>query len=249
MRSHAGEYGVDGDYRVVPAYWQARILAVVGVLLAWVIVKEAVEGDVVEGTAAGVVTLLLASSLGLYLRTTLVGKFEVWAAVLADLRLRGDERLLDLGCGRGAVLLAAARLLPQGRVVGVDLWRADQTGNTPNVTRRNAQLEGVAERVDLVTGDMRGLPFEDGVYDVVVSSLAIHNIPSPAGRLAAIDEAVRVLRPGGRLVVADPLWTGRYTARLRELGLVDVRRRSAGWRMWWGGPWLPTGLATATKRP
>jgi arsenite methyltransferase len=95
---------------------------------------------------------------------------------------RGDEDLLDLGCGRGAVLLAAAKLLPAGRAAGIDLWRADQTHNSSDMTLRNAEKEGVAARVTLHTGDMTSLPFEDQSFDVVVSSLAIHNIPKAAGR-------------------------------------------------------------------
>jgi L-lactate dehydrogenase (cytochrome) len=136
-----------------------------------------------------------------------------------DLRPRGDEQLLDLGCGRGAILLSAAKLLPRGRAAGIDLWRADQTGNSENTTRGNAEREGVADRVelhtgDLHTGDMTRLPFADNTYDLVVSDLALHNIPSPAGRRAALDEAVRVLRPGGRLAIAD-LWAVRqHVARL-----------------------------------
>ena len=84
---------------------------------------------------------------------------------------------------------------------------------------------------------------------LVVSSLAIHNIPIAAGRPAAIDEAVRVLRPGGRIVIADLGFTGKYVSRLRSLGLTDTRRRNLGWRVWWGGPWFPTRLVTARSKP
>jgi arsenite methyltransferase len=138
-------------------------------------------------------------------------------------------------------------MLPRGRAVGIDLWRADQTGNSPDATRRNAEREGVADRVELNTGDMTQLPFTDNTFDVIVSNLALHNIASAGGGRAAIDEAVRVLRPGGRLAIADLWATNRHRARLQELGLTDVRRRNLGWRMWWGGPWLPTRLITATK--
>lgn len=197
--------------------------------------------------AAAVITVLLVFTVASYLYTTKAGKFEAWAGVLADLSLRGDEDVLDLGCGRGAVLLAAAKLVPGGRAVGIDLWRADQAGNSLDVTRRNAEREGVADRVELHTGDMTHLRFADNSFDLVISSIAVHNIPSAAGRRAAIDEAVRVLRPGGRLAIADLRGTSRHSARLRELAVSDVRRRNLGWRMWWGGPWLPTRLLTATK--
>ena len=59
---------------------------------------------------------------------------------------------------------------------------------------RNAALEGVSDRIDIETGDMRALPFPDGTFDVVVSSLAIHNISSNAARAQAVAEAWRVLK-------------------------------------------------------
>ena len=160
--------------------------------------------------------------------------------------MRGDETLLDLGCGRGAVLLAAAKLLPNGRAIGVDIWRADQTDNSQQNTLRNAELEGVAERVEVRTADITDLPFDDNSVDVIVSSLVVHNIPSPRARAKAISEAARVLRPGGHLVLADIWATRRHVRQLQQLGWTDARRRSLGWRMWWG-PGLGTRLVTATK--
>jgi ubiquinone/menaquinone biosynthesis C-methylase UbiE len=193
-----------------------------------------------------VVLLLVIFGSALY--TTLRGKFVVWADLLDKLNLRGDERILDLGCGRGAVLLLAAQHLTTGRAVGVDLWRSvDQSGNSAEATRRNAIAEGVADRVELHTGDMTALPFEDDSFDVVVSSLAIHNIRGRAGREKTISEAVRVLRPGGRLMIADIRATRQHQAQLAKIGMNDVARRRLGWRFWWGGPWAATRLVTATK--
>lgn len=187
-------------------------------------------------------------SAATFVHTTRRGKFVLWQGLLEALELRGDERLLDMGCGRGAVLLMAAELLPDGRAVGVDLWRtADQSGNNAETTRANAGLEGVADRVQLHTADMTELPFAAGSFDVVLSNLAIHDIRAVAARAQAIDEVVRVRRPGGRLVVADIRATAQYAARLRELGLDGVSVRRLGWRGWYGGPWMATSVVAARK--
>src|SRR5262249_49478978 len=145
--------------------------------------------------------------IGFFLHTTRRGKFAVWAELLDELHLSGDERVLDVGCGRGAVLTMVAKLLPRGRGVGIDLWRAQQSGNGPTAAERNLQTEGVRDRCEIVTGDMRSMQFPDASFDVVVSSIAIHNIRDRAGRSRAIDEIARVLKPGGRVVLADLAWT------------------------------------------
>jgi SAM-dependent methyltransferase len=229
-----GSYGIDAPY----------LLPVLGALVASNVVSGAVSGTV--WPFVGAAAVLACAGCGLY--TSRRGKFVVWAGLLDRLRLRGDERILDLGCGRGAVLLLAAQRLTTGRAVGVDTWeRGDQWGNSAEATRRNAAAEGVADRVELHTADMTALPFEADSFDLVVSSVAIHNVKGRAGREKAVEEAVRVLRPGGRLLVAD-LWATRlYCAHLAKLGMNDVARRGLGWRVWWSGPWLPTCLVTATK--
>jgi arsenite methyltransferase len=229
-----GSYGIDAPY--APAF--------IAVMTVVVLVMAIVSG---HWRTFVPVTFMLAI-LGLYLHTTLRGKFVVWAELLDQFQLRGDERILDMGCGRGAVLLMAARRLTTGRATGVDLWRSvDQSGNSVEATRRNAIAEGVADRVELKTGDMTALPFDANSFDVVLSSLAIHNISGSAGREKAIHEAVRVLRPGGRLMIADIRGMRQHQAQLARLGMRDVAGRRLGWRFWWGGPWGATRLVTATK--
>jgi len=183
-----------------------------------------------------------------FLHTTRRGKFLEWERILDGLRLRGDERALDMGCGRGAVLTAVARRLKAGRVTGVDIWSTrDQSGNARDVTLRNASLEGVSDRVEIQTGDMRALPFPDATFDLVVSSLAIHNIRSNADRKKAVGEGFRVLKPGGRIVIADIRATRLYAEALRALGASNVERRRLGWRFWWGNPFAATTLLTASR--
>jgi SAM-dependent methyltransferase len=187
-------------------------------------------------------TVLLANA-AVYLHTTLRGKLRVWERELDRIGLRGSERLLDLGCGRGAVLIAAARRLPAGHAVGADRWTADQSGNRPEVTIANAAAAGVADRVEVHTADMTALPFADGSFDVVTSALAIHNIRSPEGRYRAVDEAMRVLRPGGQLLIADPWPVTRKYAE--HIGHGTLRPLGPGY--WYGGPWLGITLLHAVK--
>ncbi|HEX3273197.1 MAG TPA: class I SAM-dependent methyltransferase, partial [Ktedonobacterales bacterium] len=137
---------------------------------------------------------------------------------------------------------------PQGKAIGVDIWQTrDQSGNDQAATEANARAEGVAERIELLTADMRELPFEDASFDLVVSSLAIHNIHAPGGRAQAIAEAARVLKPGGRLRIADFRHVDAYATQLRELGWQDVTKRNLGWRFWYGGPWAAIYLLSAAK--
>jgi arsenite methyltransferase len=212
-----GSYGIDAP--IAPAF--------IAVVAAFEVALAVISGSKRPLLAA----LFILAILGFYLYTTLRGKFVVWAELLDQLNLRGDERILDLGCGRGAVLLMAAQHLTTGRAVGVDLWRSvDQSGNSAEATRRNAIAEGVADRVELHTADMTALPLEDNSFDLIVSSMAIHNIPGRAGREKAISEAVRVLRPGGRLMIVDVRGTRQYEAKLAKLGMNDVARRRLGWR-------------------
>jgi ubiquinone/menaquinone biosynthesis C-methylase UbiE len=228
-----GAYGVDAPY----------LLPIPIALIAW----NLWQGINTKAIWPFVATALVIACMGLGLYASCRGKFVVWDELLQALNLKGDERILDIGCGRGAVLLLAARHLSTGRAVGVDLWRhRDQSGNAARRTLDNAAKEGVADRVELHTGDMTALTFQDNSFDLVVSNIAIHNVKG-AGRQRAIGEAVRVLRPGGRLMIADISRTGEYFAQLKELGMNDVGRRTLGWRMWWSGPWLPTQLVTAIK--
>jgi ubiquinone/menaquinone biosynthesis C-methylase UbiE len=91
------------------------------------------------------------------------------------------------------------------------------------------------------------MSFPDASFDVVVSSLAVHNIGGHEGRIQAIDEAVRVLKPGGRLVIADLMWASVYARRLRELGMEEVVVQPLGWRFWYGALGIATGLVRARK--
>lgn len=238
-----GEYGYDAPYAVV-IFGAASVASAVAATICWR------EGEIRVATQMTTFFVFFLANTVSFLYTTRRGKFVEWARILDRLQLRGDERVLDMGCGRGAVLTAIARRLTTGRVTGIDIWSTrDQSGNAKDVTERNASLEGVADRVEIETGDMRALPFADATFDLIVSSLAIHNIRQNADRRRAVAEGFRVLKPGGRMLLADIRATATYEDALRTLGASNIERRRLGWRFWWGNPFAATTLLAASKPP
>lgn len=154
-----------------------------------------------------------------------VGKLQLRDKIIRSISWRGDERVLDVGCGHGLMLLAAARQLTTGHAIGIDVWsQVDQADNSAEATLENARLEGVLSRVEVLDADARKLPFPDASFDVVLSSFVIHNLSQASDRQQIVQEIARVLRPGGQLRIADIRHTRQYAAVLRELGWTDVQR-------------------------
>jgi arsenite methyltransferase len=244
MVDRRGEYGLDGSYPRIGLVVQAALELTAGA----VAVRAVRRNEMVLATATGIVGVGLAAVTAGSLYSTRRGKFKVWANLLDEMNLRGDEHILDIGCGRGAVLLLAAGRVPDGRAVGADIWRLrDQAGNSRLAAERNALLEGVSDRVELVYADARDLPFDPDSFDVVVSNLTIHNIGGDAGRHHALREAVRVLRPSGQLHIID-FFARRYVEPLHAAGCEEVTVRRLGWQMSFGSPVNLTDLVSASKR-
>ena len=153
-----------------------------------------------------------------------IGKIRERDTYLDKINWNGHERVLDVGCGLGLFLIAAAKRLSTGRAVGIDKWQQeDLSGNNAAGTLSNAMIEGVADKVEVHTGDARKLPFPDASFDVVLSSMALHNIYNAGERQTALREIARVLVPGGRVLIVDVRHTSKYAATLRDAGLTDAR--------------------------
>jgi ubiquinone/menaquinone biosynthesis C-methylase UbiE len=103
--------------------------------------------------------------------------------------------VLDAGAGSGRLLVALARARPDLRLSGVDL-EADMIARAEH----NARAAGIGDRLALRVGDVADLPYPDGTFDLVVSTLSMHHW---AAVEPAIGELLRVLRPGGRLWIYD----------------------------------------------
>ena len=111
-------------------------------------------------------------------------------------RIQPGEQVLDVGCGTGTLAMeVACRVGTTGRVVGVDPG-AQQIARA----RRSAARRHVP--IDFQVGVIEQLPFPDQAFDVVFSTLMMHHLPAPLKRQGLV-EIARVLKPGGRLVIAD----------------------------------------------
>ncbi len=156
------------------------------------------------------------------------GKIRERKWLLDLISWRGDETVLDVGCGRGVMLIGTAKRLTTGTAAGIDIWQtADLSGNHPDAVLENARLEGVADRVTIKTADMRQIPFPDSHFDVIVSNAAIHNVYKTDERAAAVREIARVLKPGGACILADVRHEAQYAGVLRDSGVTDLKRRDA----------------------
>jgi arsenite methyltransferase len=241
VRRNRARYGVDGGYGGIAVL----LLAGAGLLAGarWAHRRHRRLAASLTEAAAVAVAGVAAS----YFYSTGPGKRSVWKDLLDELDLHGDEQVLDIGCGRGAVLIAAAQRLPRGRATGADIWRLrDQSGNSRAAAERNARVEGAADRVELVHADARDLPFPAESFDVVLSNLALSNITDREEQAKALREAVRVLRPGRPLRIVDD-HADRYAPVLRSAGCVDVEVRHLDWRTWSGFPGHHFTLVAARK--
>ena len=245
MSEQTPEYGLDAPGVIRALFIGGLAAAIVGSFL--------VGRDLGRqaAPAVGIASMMQIVGIGCLIAACLMfvssrfGKLRARDRLLARLQLRGDEAVLDVGCGHGLLLIGAAKLLPRGRAVGIDLWsQVDQSDNRREATLRNAALEGVAQRVSVHDADMRKLPFGDCAFDAAVAHFAIHNVRSRQGRREAVREIVRTLDHGGQVAISDLTGVGLYADELRKSGMSDVKVSGPSF---WTFP--PARTVTARKPP
>ena len=153
---------------------------------------------------------------------------QVRGLVLSNLDWNEAGQLLDIGCGSGALTLELAKKYEGTQIIGIDYW-GKQWEYSKKLCEKNAEIEGVAERVTFQKASAADLPFDDDSMDVVVSNLVFHEVGGVKDKKELIREALRVVKKGGKFVFQDLfMWTRIYGTpddlieTVRSWGIKDV---------------------------
>lgn len=140
------------------------------------------------------------------------GKRRLSAAIIEGtasyIKLPGGGKVLDVGCGSGALAIAVAKRNPEASVIGVDRWGLEYASYSLSLCMKNAASEGVMN-VTFQKGDAVHLDFPDESFDAVTSNYVYHNITGK-DRQALLLETLRLLRKGGTFAIHDIMSPRRY---------------------------------------
>ena len=108
----------------------------------------------------------------------------------------GEGRLLDIGCGAAALTVRCAKAFPKAQITAMDYWGAEWN-YAKEQCERNAQIEGVADRISFQKGDAAKLDFPDETFDAAVSNFVFHGVRTAKDKWDVVREALRVVKKGG----------------------------------------------------
>ena len=143
-------------------------------------------------------------SVAFFVRRQHERRAQVRAEMLNAISWRGDEKVLDVGCGSGMLLNGAAARLNSGQAIGIDIWAKHGGGGNLDLLYKHAQSENVQKRIQFREMDARKMTFADDSFDVVLSSWALHHICHNREDFEkTTQEILRVLKPNGTIVIRD----------------------------------------------
>lgn len=175
----------------------AVLLGVIAVLAQTVLDKPVVTA--VSGVL-GVVALVMAVYMLICHETFAFGKGNMMVGVhehlVEHLDWNGEGRLLDIGCGAAALTVRCAKAFPKAQITAMDYWGAEWN-YAKEQCERNAQIEGVADRISFQKVDAAKLDFPDETFDAAVSNFVFHEVRTAKDKRDVVREALRVVKKGG----------------------------------------------------
>jgi arsenite methyltransferase len=215
------DYGIDAPHVI-----RNLVLSGLALIILCLILPKATIGSVTFLLFPGLLWSggwIIAGGLMMYLYSK-VGKFRHRDRMLNQVKWTGKEQALDVGTGRGLLLIGSAKRLTTGKAVGIDIWnQEDLSGNNLQNLERNIEIEGVRDRTEIRNEDAQKMSAPNDTFDVVVSLACLHNIYNAPGRAQACNEIARVLKPGGTAIISDFRHMSEYLETFRKAGL-DTRK-------------------------
>jgi ubiquinone/menaquinone biosynthesis C-methylase UbiE len=154
---------------------------------------------------------LLLAETALMIDYSVRGKFRHRDKMIRMMQWRGNEKVLDVGTGRGLLLIGAAKHLTTGHAIGTEIWsKKDLSDNRFERTQSNLEAEGITAKCELRNEPAQNMTFKDETFDVILSNQCLHNISDDKERRQPCAEITRVHKPGGKRVLSDFINTAEY---------------------------------------
>jgi arsenite methyltransferase len=209
----------DYDLRVPQKFQHIALLGIVIIAASAIWAVAGTSSYSTVGVLIGIVLVLPAVITRVVTGSLLNRRMMVRDGIVDHAALRGDEQVLDVGVGSGITLFGCAKKLTTGKGIGIDIYDPNSGGGTADIFWKNARKEGLVDKVELKNMDARIMSFADQSFDVVVSTFAYHHIGNEEARRKASQEIVRVLKPGGKVLVYDAAFALRELEQvMREAG-------------------------------
>lgn len=157
--------------------------------------------------------------------------------IVEHIKVKEKGKVLDIGCGSGALTIKIAKKFNTSSVIGIDYWGA-MWDFAKEQCEHNAKVENVEKRITFLKGDAANLPFENESFDSIVSNFVFHEVRSVKDKKLVVREALRVLKKGGTFAFHDLFYNeslygdiNKFVSDLKkeginEINIIDTRKLS-----------------------
>jgi SAM-dependent methyltransferase len=140
---------------------------------------------------------------------------KVYNLIIQSLGAKVKGRILDIGSGNGVLAVKLAQQHDEAEVVGIDYW-GKEWEYSKGVCENNARAAKVESRVHFQKGDAAALEFATDTFDGAISNLTFHEVRSVMDKRAVVQEALRVVKPGGAFAFVDYFYDAKYYGKASE---------------------------------
>lgn len=197
-----------------PKYgWYVKNLIIGFLITGFIGISLTILGFIIEGwlrytliiSGIAIMLLFLWPGFGMTIMNMILDKKEFSGIEMEPLGIIESPKILDVGCGTGRTAIKIAKSLKNGgSLYGIDIYsKMAIEGNSLDTVQRNAYLEGVDDKTVFQYGSAVDIPFDNEMFDIVNFSSVLHELHMENGPDRAINEAYRVLKPGGYLYVGE----------------------------------------------